>query len=88
MILLKYKKLEREGYITGLIEVTVQVGFLMEIYSSREPFGFEMDVLCSKRIPTNVNKLAVIVSQFIMTPSFVSLIMFSLVVPYFFMFDP
>ena len=59
-----------EGDITGLIEVTVKGGFLMERYASRESFGFEMDVLGSTRRPTTVNKLDVIVLQHIMTPLF------------------
>ena len=56
----------------------------MVIDASREPFGFEMDVLGSTRIPTVVNKLAMVVLQRIMTPSFVSLEIFVLVVPYLF----
>ena len=83
-ILLKEKKQEREGYITGLLEVTVQGGGLMERYALIEAFGFAMGVLGSTRRPTTVNKLDVIVLQRIMTPSFVSLDMFALVVPIFF----
>ena len=83
-ILPKENKLEREGDITGLLEVTVQGGCLMEIYASREAFGFARDVISSTRKCTIVNKLAVIVLQHIMTPSFVSFDMFALVVPYLF----
>ena len=73
-----------EGDITGLIEVTVEVGFLMQIDASREDFGFSMDVLGSTIRPTTVNKLAVIVFQHIITPSFVSIGMFALVLPHLF----
>ena len=54
----------------------------MKIYNSIEAFFSAMDVLGSTRIPTNVNYLAVIVLQHIMTPSFVSLSIFAFVVPY------
>ena len=43
--LLKNKELGREGGITGLLEVTVIGGCLMERDASRKPFGFAMDVL-------------------------------------------
>ena len=56
----------------------------MEIYASMEAFVFTMDGLGSTRRPTIVKKLAVIVLQCIMTPSFVSLEMFSLVTSYLF----
>ena len=56
----------------------------MERDASREAFGFARDVIGSTRRPTIVNKLAVIVLQSIMTPSFVFLGMFALVVPCFF----
>ena len=55
----------------------------MEIDASREYFGFEKDVIGSTIIPNIVNKLAAIVFQHIMTPSFVSIDMFALVVPFF-----
>ena len=54
----------------------------MERDASIEPFGFAMAVIGSTRRPTTANKLAVIALQHIMTPSFVSLDMFALVVPY------
>ena len=73
------KRLEREVYLTGLIEVTVKVDFPMERYSSIKPFGFAMSVIGSKIRPTTVNKLA-------MTPSLVTLDMFALVVPFFLLF--
>ena len=60
-ILPKDKNLEREGYITGLLEVTVQGGCLMERDVSREAFVFARDVLVSTRRPTIFNKLAMIV---------------------------
>ena len=54
----------------------------MEIYASGESFVFAMGVIGSTRRPTIVKKSAVIVLQCIMTPSFVSLGIFYLVVPY------
>ena len=83
-ILLKEKKLEREEDITGYLDITIQGGCLIEINASREPFGFSMDAIGSTRRPTIVNKLGVTALQRIMTPSFVSLGMFALVVPYLF----
>ena len=56
----------------------------MERDASREPFGFSMTVIVPKIIPTTVNDLAVTALQCIMTPSFVTLDMFALVVPYLF----
>ena len=56
----------------------------MERYSSREPFGFAMYMIGSTIRPTPINKLAVIVLQRIMTPPFVSLDIFSLVIQYLF----
>ena len=76
--------LEREGYITGLLDVTIIGGCLMERDYSREPFGFSMSVLGLTRIYTTVNKLAVTSFQCIMPPLFVNLDMFDLVVPYLF----
>ena len=67
-IFTKGKNLEREGYITGLLEVTVQGGCIMEKYASIEAFGFARDVIGSTRRRTIVNKLAVIVLQLTMTP--------------------
>ena len=74
--MLKKKKLNREGDITGLLEVTVQGSCLMEIDVSREAFGFATDVIGSTRRCTIVNKFIVIFLKYIMTPSFVSLDMF------------
>ena len=81
---MKEKTLDREGYITVLTEVTFQGFCLMERDSSLGDFGFEIDVIGSTIRPTIVNKLAVIVLQHIMTPSFISLDMFDIVVPYLF----
>ena len=72
-----------DEYITGLLYVNVTEGYLMERYASREPFGFVMAVLGSTRRHTTVNKLSAIAVKSIMIPSFVSLDMFDLVVPYF-----
>ena len=58
----------------------------MEIYASREAFGFERDVIGSTRRRTIVKKLDVIILQRITTPPFVSLEMFALVFTYFFLF--
>ena len=77
------KKLGKERIITGIIEVTVMRGFLIERYTSREPFGFVMAVLGSTKIPTTVNKLAMADLQRILTPSFMTVDMF----PYFLHFD-
>ena len=56
----------------------------MEIYSSRENFGFSISLLGSTRRTTTVNKLALAAFQHIMTSLFVTLDMFALVVPYLF----
>ena len=73
----KNKKPNCEGDTTGLLEVTVHRGCLMEIDASRESFGFATDVMGSTRKGcTIVNKFIVIVLKCIMTPSFVSLDMF------------
>ena len=84
IILLKEKKIEREVDIAGLLEFTVQGGCLMERDASIEAFGFTRDVIGSTIRPTIVNKLAMIVLQRIMNPSFVSLDIFALVIPYLF----
>ena len=65
-----------EGDIKGLLEVTVQGSFLMEIDSSREDFGFARDVIGLTRRCTIFDKFVVIVLKRIMTHSFVSLDMF------------
>ena len=72
----KNKKLSREGYIIGLIEVTVQGSYLMEIDASIQAFGFARDVIGSTRMCTIVDKFVVIFLKRIMTPSLVSLDMF------------
>ena len=48
----------------------------MEIYASREAFGFARDVIGSTRRFTIVDKFAVIFLKLIITPSFVSLDVF------------
>ena len=58
----------------------------MEIYASRKTFGFSMIVLGSTRRTTTVSKLAVTDFQVILTPLFVTIDMFALVVPYLFSF--
>ena len=69
-----------------LLEVNLMGDFLMEIFASRNLFGFSMAVLGSTKRPTNVNKLDVTALKHIMTPLFVTLEMFALVVPYLFTF--
>ena len=73
----KKKNLNREGDITGSLEVTVHGSWLMEIYASIEAFGFARDVIGSTGRCTIVDKFAVIVLKRIMTPPFISLDMFS-----------
>ena len=81
-ILLKERNLDREEDITVNLEVNVQGGYIMGRDAKIEPFCFEMDVLGSTRRPTIFNKLAVVFLQRIMTPSFVSLEIFALFIPY------
>ena len=64
----KKKKLNREGDITGLLEVTVQGICLMVIDASRKVFGFARDVTGSKIRRTIVNKFVIIILKRIMTP--------------------
>ena len=75
-IFLKSKKLNREGGITGLLEVNVQGSFQTEIDVSISSFGFARDIIGSTRRCTIVDKLVVIVLKRIMTPSIISLDMF------------
>ena len=56
----------------------------MERYASIETFGFARYVIGSTRRYTIVNKFAVIFLQHIITPLFVSIDMFAIVVPYLF----
>ena len=70
-----------EKDITGLLEVTVAGGYLMEGYGSRETFDFAMDLLISARRPTTVNTWVVTALQQILTPSFITVDIFALVVP-------
>ena len=76
-IFTKNKKLNREGDITGLLEVNFQGSCLMEIDVSREAFGFARDVIVSTRRYTIAEKFVAIVLKRIMTPLFVSLDMFN-----------
>ena len=75
-ILPKNNNLNIEGDITGLLEVNVQVGCLIEIYAYIEAFGFARDMIGSTRRCTIVDKLILIVLKRITTPSLVSLEMF------------
>ena len=68
----KNKKLNREGDITCLLDINIQVISLMEIDSSREAFGFARDVTGSTRKCTIVNKSVIIFLKRIMTPSLFS----------------
>ena len=85
-ILLEKTKLEREGYITLIIYVTLIEGCLIEKDTPIEQFGFLMAVLGSTSRPTTVNKLVVIDLQRIFTPLFITIDMFDLYVPYLFAF--
>ena len=60
-IFTKDNSLEREVYITGLLEVTVQGVCLTEIDAAREAFIFTRVIIGSTRRNTSVNKLAMIV---------------------------
>ena len=53
---LKKKELNRDEGITGLLEVIILEAYLMEVDTSRKPFGFEIYVLGSTIIPTAVKK--------------------------------
>ena len=71
------ENLNREGDTTGLVEVTVNGSYLMEIDASRQAFGFATDVMVlTMKGCTIVNKFIVIILKCIMTHSFVSLDMF------------
>ena len=84
IIILKKKELGRGGVITGLSEVTVQEGCLMEGYASIEPLGFAMYVPLDLTIgPTTINKTAMIVLQRILTSLFIPVYMFAIVTSYF-----
>ena len=72
----KKKKQNREGDITGLLDITDQESCLMEIDASREAFGFARYVTGSTRRCILFDKFVVIVLKRIMTPSLVSLDMF------------
>ena len=80
----KKRKPSWEGYITGLLEVTVQVSCLTERYAYNEAFGFATDVVVSTiKGCTIVNMFIVTVLQSIMTHSFVFLDVFVVfIVPY------
>ena len=72
----KNKKLNMEGDIIGLLEVTFQGSYLMEIDVSRYKFGFARDVICSTRSCNIVDKFIIIVLKRIITPLFVLLDLF------------
>ena len=82
--MLKKKELNKEEYITVLVEVTAMEGCIMKGDTSREPFSLPMAILGSKIRPTNVKKLAVTALQHILTPLFITFDIFALAVPYFF----
>ena len=73
----KEKNLERGRDITGLLEVNVQGGCLMEKEASRDAFDFARDVIGSPRRRTIIDMFDVIVLKCIIIPLFVSLEMFS-----------
>ena len=73
-ILQKKMKLNRARDIIGLLEVTGHGSCLMGRYSYIEAFGFSTDVMVSTiKGCTIVDMFIVIVLEFIMTHSFVSL---------------
>ena len=66
-----------EGYITGLLEVTVHGTCIMKIDAYREAFGFATDVMVSIiKGCTIVDMFIITVLECIMTHLFVSLDMF------------
>ena len=67
-----------------MLEVTVSYGYGMEGDASREPSYLAMDVPSSTIKPTTVNTWVVTDWQRISTPSFITVDIFALVVPYFF----
>ena len=71
-----------EGYITGLLELNVMGGLLMERYASIEPFVFSISVLSLTIRTTNVKNLVANALKPILNPSFITVDMFALVVPY------
>ena len=77
-------ELKREECITGLLEIIFKYGYLMEGYASIEPFYFTMDVPSSTIRPTTVNTWVVTFLQLILTPSFITVDIFGLVVKYLF----
>ena len=79
--MLKNKELKREEDITELVEVTSTKFYLIEGDASRESFGFSMTVISSTRRPTTVNIWVVTALQRILTPSFITVDIFSLVIP-------
>ena len=78
------KELKREEYVTGLLEVTVTEGYLMEVDASREPCDFAMFVTSSRISSTSGNTWVVTALQIISTLSFIVVYMFALVIPYLF----
>ena len=56
----------------------------MEVYSSIEPFDLSIDVPSSTIRPNNENTWVVTALQLILTPLFVTIDIFALIVPYLF----
>ena len=86
-VLPKKKELNRDEHKTGLLEVIVTECYQMEGGDSREPFGFSNSLPSSRLRPTTVNTWVMTALQWILTPLFISVDIFALVVPYFFLFD-
>ena len=80
----KKKDLDRDGDTTRLLEVTVIGGFQMEIYALRKTLSVSIVVIDSTRRPTTVKNVAVTALQRILTPLFITVDIFALVVPYLF----
>ena len=81
-ILLKKKELKRDEDITGLLDVTVIEGYIMEGYTSRKPFVFAMAVCSLTRSPNDVNTWGVTALKQILTLLFITIGIFALVVPF------
>ena len=84
VIFLEKKELRREGGITVPLEVTAIEGELIEGYVSIEPFGFTIYVLVSSKRDYTIKNLVLIALQHILNTSFITIELFALVVPFYF----
>ena len=81
-IIIKKIDINRGKDITGLLDVTVIEGYIMEGYTSRKPFVFSMAVCSLTRIPTTENTWGVTALKQILTLLFITIGIFALVVPF------